>query len=279
MTAYSGIEPLATLWLWQDRMPRGEVTLIAGEGGCGKGQLAVDLAARVSTGRPMPLSDTEREPAACILITPEDDLSETVAWRLRAAGADLSMVHDLTLTDHGAPFLLSADTTHDGSIAQLRQAVDDTSAKLIVIDPLMACVGWGSLATNLGARRVMAPLQRLCKETGAALLLTHHVVKSGQIAGSKGLIDAARVVYRVAKDKENPADRVLRLEKSNVLGATDDVRYMLTGDGHDTRVTWLSRDELAARRRSWREGGTQDSRSELATRAARHRLSMTGRTR
>jgi RecA-family ATPase len=279
VTAYDEIEALPTVWMWEHRIPRGEVTLVAGEGGCGKGQLAVDLAARVSTGRGMPFGGTKTDPAAVIMVTPEDDLSETVAWRLRAAQADLGRVHDLTLTEHGAPFALSADSKHDGSIAQLRQAVDELGARLVVIDPLMACIAFGTIATNLGARRVIAPLQRLAKETGCAVLMTHHTVKSGAIAGSKGLLDAARVVYRVAKDRENPAIRVLSLEKSNVLGATDDVRYLLTGEGHDTRVTWLSRDEIAARRKSWREGGTQDAASELATRAARIRLGMTGRAR
>jgi hypothetical protein len=54
------------------------------------------------------------------------------------------------------------------------------------------------------------------------------------------------VVYRVGKDKENTAIGVMSLEKTNVLGATDDFLYLLTGEGHDTRVTWLSRDELEA---------------------------------
>ena len=256
MTAYSDIEALPTVWLWQDRIPRGEVTLVAGEGGAGKGQLCCDLAARVSSGRGMPFGDDDGEPAAVIMVTPEDDLSETVAWRLRAASADLSRVHDLTLTDSGTPFALSADSTHEGSIATLRAAVDDLGARLVVVDPLMACIGWGSITTNMGARRVMAPLQRLAKETGAAVVLTHHTVKSGAIAGSKGLLDAARVVYRVHRDKENPAVRVMSLEKSNVLGATEDVRYLISGDGHDTCVSWLGRDELAARRTAWRTEGS-----------------------
>lgn len=289
MTSYLDIECLATVWLWQDRIPRGEVTLVAGEGGAGKGLLCIDLAARVSAGLPMPFGTGAAEPAAVVMVTPEDDLSETVAWRLRAAGAALGNVHDLTLTETGAPFALSADATHDGSIAQLRALVDETAARLVIIDPLMATVAYGSISTNIGARRIMGPLQRLAKETGCSVVMTHHTVKSGAIAGSKGLLDAARVVYRVRKDKENPAVRVMALEKSNVLGDTEDVRYTLAGEGTETRVAWLDREELASRRTAWREQATPDAppvprivpghgyNEDPALLAARRRLAATRR--
>jgi putative DNA primase/helicase len=258
VTAYNEIEALPTEWLWAGRIPSGEVTLVAGQGGSGKGLLAVDLAARVSRGLPMPFTEDASEPQNVVLITPEDDTAETVSWRLRAAGADLSRVHDLTLTEHGSPFVLSADATHDGSIAQLREAVDELGARLVVNDPLMATIAYGTISTNLGARRVMALLQRLAKETGCSVLMSHHLVKSGKVGGSQGLVDAARILYRVHRDKENPAIRVMSIEKSNVLGDVDDVRYLLAGEGHDTRVVWLSRDELEARRTAWRTpAGTQ----------------------
>jgi hypothetical protein len=253
-TTYADIPALPTQWLWQDRLPRGDVSLLAAPGGTGKGMLLCDLAARVTTGRPMPGETAPSEPGSVILIAPEDDPSETVAWRLRAAEANLSRVHDLTLLDSGSPFELSASPLREGNVAQLREAIDQISdARLVVIDPLMAAIAAGSVATNLGARRVLAPLQRLAKETGVTIVVSHHTVKSGAIAGSKGLIDAARVVYRVSRDAENPAVRVIALEKSNVLGAAGDLRYTLAGDGHGTRVVWLSRDELAARRTSWRD--------------------------
>lgn len=277
MTTYAEIDAVDTVWLWLGRVPCGEVTLLAGEGGVGKGQLLCDLAARVTTGRPMPLRDAGETPGSVIMITPEDDLSETVAWRLRAAGANLAKVHDLTLLASGSPFELSASERSAGNVAQLREAIGAIGdVRLVVIDPLMACIAYGTIATNLGARRVMAPLQRLAKETGVSIIMSHHTVKSGAIAGSKGLLDAARVVYRVRKDPENPAIRVMALEKSNVLGATEDVRYTLAGEGRDTRVEWLSREALTQRRTSWRRvkpagkpGATASSALFLAAAAVR----------
>src|SRR5258708_6963048 len=41
-------------WLWHQRIPIGKITLLDGDPGMGKSLLAIDIAARVSTGQPMP---------------------------------------------------------------------------------------------------------------------------------------------------------------------------------------------------------------------------------
>jgi len=250
---YADIPALETIWLWAGRIPRGEVTLIAGEGGVGKGLLLVDLAARVSTGRPMPGTTPDGAdsagdgPGSVILITPEDDPSEAVAWRLRAAGANLTKIHDMTLLPGGGQFTLPADT------GQLRHLVDTLGdVRLIIIDPLMACVD-RPVATNLGARRVMAPLQRLARDAGVAAVVSHHLVKSGVIAGSRGLTDAARIVHRVTRDPENPQIRVLEVVKTNITGESAGARYTITGTGTDAKVTWVTREQVTARRTTWRD--------------------------
>lgn len=45
-------EPLH--WLWEKRIPLGKLTTLDGDPGLGKSLLTLDLAARVTTGRPMP---------------------------------------------------------------------------------------------------------------------------------------------------------------------------------------------------------------------------------
>lgn len=253
VTSYLDIEPLETVWLVQDRLPRGEVVLIAGEGGTGKGMSMCDLAAAVTTGR-----DWAGQPVvttgSVVMISPEDDLNETVAYRLRAVGADLGKVHDLTFAHGGAPFELSVKAGQFGSIPQLRELIDAIGdVVLVIIDPLMATVD-GPIASNIAARRVMSPLQRMAKETGVCVAMTHHTVKSGAVAGSKGLVDAARLVYRLAKDPANPAIRVLSVDKTNNTAPLEDARYTIDGDGRDARIVWLGREELDNRRQAWRKG-------------------------
>lgn len=278
MTSYAQIDRQSTMFLTftqpvlNGRIPRGEVTIIAGEGGAGKGQMGVWMCV-----------DQALQGHHVILVTPEDNLQATVRPRLEATvraivpgctdacvAEVMSRVHDMTFTRSGAPFELSADGKHEGSIGQLRELVDNPTldgenpdpfyegpaCRLVVIDPLMACLAFGSIASNLGARRVMAPMQRLTTETGCALILTHHTVKAGTVAGNKGLTDAARLVYRAKRDRENPGIRVLEIEKSNLLPDSDPVRYTIHGDGADTFIRWLDREQLMMRRTSWREEAT-----------------------
>jgi len=113
---------------------------------------------------------------------------------------------------------------------------------MIVIDPLAAVVGWGSISTNAGARRLVEPLQDLAKDTGLAVLVVAHTVKSGVLQGSAGLPQALRTVYRVSRDKDNAAYRVLSLEKGNNVGQVDDVKYTIAEDASGAvRVVWLDR--------------------------------------
>ena len=48
-------------WLWQGRIPLGKLTVIEGDPGTGKSALTTDLAARVSTGREMPITKEANE--------------------------------------------------------------------------------------------------------------------------------------------------------------------------------------------------------------------------
>src|SRR5262245_7131954 len=50
LTQASRIQPLPLQWLWERRLPVGQLTLLAGDPGTGKSLVALDLAARVSTG-------------------------------------------------------------------------------------------------------------------------------------------------------------------------------------------------------------------------------------
>jgi len=54
-TLLSDVVEESVEWLWEGRIPLGKLTVIDGDPGTGKSALTTDLAARVSTGREMPI--------------------------------------------------------------------------------------------------------------------------------------------------------------------------------------------------------------------------------
>ena len=234
-TPYEEIDALDPEWLWDGRIARGEVTILAGQGGIGKGFLGADLVTKVSRGDPMPGSTRRGRPAHVIMITPEDSPQTSFAPRLTAAGADLRLVHDLTETS-GGTFQVPDD------LPTLRAAIDEIGdVAMVWMDPLSA-VSTVSLSTASRVRQqIMNPLQRLARDTGIALVVVHHVVKSGSIAGSTTIVDAARSVLKVTRDEVDERIRVIELEKSNIAsGDTEAILYTVAGEWPDVKVVYSS---------------------------------------
>jgi predicted ATP-dependent serine protease len=258
MGTFAEVEDLPIVYLglpgvMHNKITRGDITMVAGAGGSAKGQTAIWIATALSL-----MGDRT------VLITPEDDIETTVAPRLTAAGADKSKVFNLTTLDSGAPFLLHADGKTPGCIGALRQLVDREQIRCVIIDPILSCLGNGSIASNKGARALLAPLMAMAKETGIAIVLTHHTVLGSdgkpKAAGSKGLTDTLRLVYMARQDEYNPAIRVLSTLKTNGK-PTDDVRFVLNeADNGFTYVSWLDNDEMILRRTAWRMQAEQAGR-------------------
>ena len=249
----AGVDILSTEYLLTGlpRIPRGDVTLLFGEGAIGKGRLIWSWIAEVIN------SD---DSAVVLVVLPEDHPNEQIAPRLRDAGvSDPSRVVNLTRLPNGSRFKLSADLTHAGDLGLLRQYIGDISdtgreVRMIVLDPLASIVGWGSIQTNAGARRLLEPIQDLCQDTGIAGIVVAHTVTGGKLQGSFGLSQAARLVYRVSQDRVNPSVRIISVDKANNLPEMEDLRFVLEGDdaGH-VRVVMLDGAESDRRQRQWRE--------------------------
>lgn len=238
LPSYADVEPMEQEWLWEGRIPLGEVTVLAGDSGIGKGFLMADLAARVSNGDTMPDGSPGPEAGSVVMVTPEDNPETATVHRLTAAGADLGRVHDITETPEGEAFELARD---GGSMPYLHQVARELGdVRLVIIDPLTAVssVSLGAVVTV--RRNIMRPAQLFARDTGAAVLIVHHVTKSGEVAGSKGLRDAARSLLRVEVDGQDARNRVLSVLKTNVTKREQvpDVRYRIGGEGTAAAVEW-----------------------------------------
>lgn len=195
-TTLSEVPSRPVQWLWEERIPFGKVTLLDGEPGAGKSILALEIAARVSRGVPMPLSvEKGVGPANVVVFNDDDNLADTIRPRLEAAGADLSRIRAV-----------------DGEITV--EAVQELRPALIILDPLSVYL---CLEGNRPPRQVLKNITHLAKLTGAAVLAVQGLPKAGFWAGE--IYDAARSVLGVSTIGHGR--HRIALKKSNLVPLID----------------------------------------------------------
>src|SRR5438874_1153468 len=84
----SELTPLPIDWLWSGYLAIGNLTILDGDPGLGKSMLTLDLAARLTAGRPWPDGISGPGPASALLICDEDP-DAVIQARLRNLGAHL----------------------------------------------------------------------------------------------------------------------------------------------------------------------------------------------
>lgn len=229
----SSVAPESVEWLWDGRIPCGKLTVLDGDPGLGKSTAAADIAARVSTGQPMPDGSGGGQPAGVVLLSAEDGLADTIVPRLMAAGADLSRI----LALDACPDLQGEDThppVLPDDLPHIRAAIERVSAKLMIIDPLMAYLsGDTNSHRDQDIRRVLFRMATLAEETGVAVVVVRHLNKSSggpalyRGGGSIGIIGAARSGLLVASDPDDESRRVLASTKSNLGAPPESLTFRL----------------------------------------------------
>jgi len=238
------VKPQRVEWFWPGRIPASKVTVLDGDPGLGKSTITLDLAARASTGSPMPDGARLPGPAGVVLLSAEDGIADTIRPRLEAAGGDCAriVVVDHVLGDGAArPPELPVD------VVLLERLVLKEGAGLLVIDPLMAYLaGDVNAHRDQDVRRALHPLKELAERTGAAVVVVRHLNKAPggnplyRGGGSIGIVGAARAGLVVALDPDDDARRVLAVTKSNLGPAPTSLAYRVIGDElYDTaRIAW-----------------------------------------
>ncbi|HAM68513.1 MAG TPA: hypothetical protein DCP68_02715 [Ruminococcus sp.] len=220
------VEATNTRWLWYPYIPYGKITIIQGDPSEGKTTLVLHLAAELTQGK-MFESEEQQEPVTVIYQTAEDGLADTIKPRLIAANADCSKVLVIDETEQCVSMT-------DG---RLEAAIQQTNAKLVILDPIQAYLGAAvDMHRANEVRPIMAHLGNIAEKYGCAIVLIGHMNKSsGQKASYRGLgsIDfaaAARSVLIVARDRENPQIRVMIHAKSSLAPEGKPVAFELDKD-------------------------------------------------
>ena len=223
-TPAAGMPPQRTDWLWDNRIPLGMLTLLAGPQALGKSTLAYWLAAQVSRGL-LP-GTLHGAPRSVLVTSTEDSWPHVIVPRLMAMGADLTRVHRLEVADDTGSrgLVLPADLV---GLPDLARRID---AVLLIMDPMVSRLG-GRVDTHRDGdvRAALEPLVAALQEAGLAGLGLAHLSKTTatssmnvleRVMGSLAFTAVARAVLAVLPDPEVEDRRLLGLVKCSV-GRTD----------------------------------------------------------
>lgn len=236
--------------LWPGVLWIGKPTLVAGDPGLGKSLLTLDIAARITRGGCWPCSSEPQEPSDVAILSAEDDASDVIKPRLRAAGADLSRV---LIVGHVEEFVPSTGHIRrrtlqlDKDIAALKRelAAHPRRIKLLIVDPLGAYMGNADTHNNAETRAVLAQLAELAAELRIAILVVSHLNKAEngnalyKVSGSLAFVAAARAVFLIVKDPLEPGRVCMLAAKSNYGPTTTNYAFTKSeADNGHAFVKW-----------------------------------------
>jgi archaellum biogenesis ATPase FlaH len=198
-------------WLWQHRIPFGEMTTLAGDPDEGKSLITLGIAADLSQGRKL-FGNTETfEPMEVLLLSAEDDPETTLRPRLEAAGADINRVfllESVVLKDGAGKTLEDRCAQLDTDIQMIEQVLEQNpQIKLIIIDPISSFLGRASINKEQEVRRVLKPLADRARKNRLAVILVAHFNKNSdtrsamdRVGGAKAIVGMGRAAWTCIRE-------------------------------------------------------------------------------
>lgn len=232
-----GVSARAIEWLWTGWIPKGYITIFAGESGAGKSTVLTDIVARVTTGRAWPgESDASvRAPGRVLWLGSEDGIEEMTVPRLLACGANRNNVIELQgATYQGKRSTFSMQDDLEGIENCLIEARDSGFPfAMLVIDPVTSYLPGQRLRkvdlNDAGQlRSILEPWLPLAQRHGIAVVCVTHFAKAtdrsmmNRVLGSAAFAQTCRslcaVIEREATDdyEPEPHEKALLQVKMNL---------------------------------------------------------------
>ena len=228
-------EPPARRYLVSGRIPLGVAVMVAAMGDTGKSFILLSLALLVATGKDlllcMALGGYVEEHGTAVVFTAEEDAGE-IHSRLAALdphGRRFKYPGKLLvipLPDAGGPLSLVMQTREGLKVTPefdmlRKQLVAIPDLKMVVFDPLQNFVQTDINADPAAGQFACAVFAQLAAETGATVVLPHHMRKSPKpietvadardaIRGTTALVDGLRAAYALWPVADAEAKKICR---------------------------------------------------------------------
>lgn len=253
------IKPEPIEWLSPPRIPKGEITIIGGDGGAGKTSLWVALAAAVASGRGTVFEQDDAhddipfdKPGDVMILTTEDSINKKL-WKSFEA-------YSLNDKQKSHIYAIDASSWNIGKYTldsdALRRKVDQIKPALVILDPLQGFLADGvDMSKRNQMRHALAPLKAMGAAYGTTFVIIMHTNKRqsvygrGRLADSADMWDIARSVMLVGltgkKDADGRAIRYLSTEKASYTACEDIETILFTLPGGRVKLHAVTDDKEA----------------------------------
>jgi hypothetical protein len=244
----SDVEARPVRWIWEPYIPARMLSMCSGDPGAGKSYIALSISADLTRGR---LRDGRIvEPANVLYLSVENPIAESIRPRFDLLGGDAARFFVLKGTVAAADGEEMRGSITLSDIPMLEDALVETKAKLIVVDPIQSYLGASiDLHRSNETRPILDGLSKLAEAHGCAVLLLRHLSKqSGGKAihrglGSIDLSGAVRSEMLAGSLPDDPESRALVHIKSNVGRMGRTLGYSIDGEG---RFSWTGESPITA---------------------------------
>lgn len=208
------INPESTEWLFEECIPLGSLTILAGQPGVGKTTTCCKILAHVTKGGN--IFDLSIQKGSAIFYSSEDSYSQSILHKLAVAGADLSKIDVLNDPD----FEPAKDI--DAFFHNLEEKYinkPDSDLKVIMADPIHEFVsGDSNKASNVSI--ILKKISQFVEKHNIAFIGIHHFSKNSnessymdRVIGSMQYAAKARVVLVI--DCNDKGENIMGIAKSN----------------------------------------------------------------
>lgn len=246
---FSNIQSKKVEWLWENKIPRGKLTMFFGNPDCGKTGVLCDILARFTNQTVFPDNTPINDDGHVLFMSAEDDPEDTLRPRLEAAGAALNKIHYVNGIVEANAKQSEREVALDRDLHMLETSLlQNPNIKIVAIDPISSYFGNADLNKEQNIRSVLGPIKKLAEKTKVTFLCVGHFNKRQDVGalhragGAVAMTGVARAVWLFMKDPEVDGQFLMLLGKGNLTRQRTGLKYTIAGKDDSSIIVWQGTD-------------------------------------